>query len=207
MWPANATLQPVHFCAFQIDCLYTFGEKLEKKHRLPDLSCFYLEDSFAAVSMGWQEKGISIEIEPKKRTKSLAYLEGLMVDLFLDTRDVKTAGYPTRFCHHFCLSPRGTPDHSWHIHELTHFRGEDKHELCDPDLCRVETPLVGSSRVIAIFLPSEALHGYDPLQFARSGFTYRISRKGGKRQYFSADDADFVIAAQPSLWASVQYIR
>jgi hypothetical protein len=54
-----------------------------------------------------------------------------------------------------------------------------------------------------IFIPSQALYGYDVKQFDRLGFTYRINRTGGKPQHFSVNSQDYQIEQQPSLWSSI----
>jgi hypothetical protein len=49
--------------------------------------------------------------------------------------------------------------------EMTKFRGEDSHPLCDPKLLQVETVFTKKSYEMKIFIESEALYGFDPLSF------------------------------------------
>ena len=85
--------------------------------------------------------------------------------------------------------------------EATRFRTEDAHELCDSSTLEIQKTKKGK---FEIFIPAACLHGYDPTQFSRLGFSYRINRMGQGGQVFSANDEDFKIEQQPSLWASLE---
>lgn len=182
-------------------------EKLEKKHLLPDLSSFHGHPSFAEVSLGWDRGGLYVLVNVKGNFDHPGFPDLIgsdSIELFFDTRDVKTTGFTNRFSHHFFFLPEPIEVNSEWIQagELTHFRTEDRHELCDPASLKIEK----KKGIIKIFIPSESLHGYDPTQFGRLGFTYRINRKNGSKQNFSASDADFSIESQPSLWSSLKLI-
>ncbi len=103
---------------------------------------------------------------------------GDSVELFFDTRDVKTSGFNTKFCHHFYFLPEAIENEGEAIQagEATRFRTEDVHELCSPQLLEVKTTKGGKEVKMDIFIPKECLHGYDPSLFERLGFTYRINR-------------------------------
>lgn len=205
-------LEPVHFFAIQVECHYLDTVSLEKKHLLPDLASFYDTSSFAEVALGWHESGIYARIKVKGRFDEPEFPNfsaGDSVELFFDTRDVKTTGYTTRFCHHFYFLPVPVkPDGEAIVGgEATHFRTDDVHPLCSPTQLQVESSVQKKEVIMNIFIPSECLHGYDSSQFGRLGFTYRINRVDGSRQYFSASGADFTIESQPSLWASLKLIK
>lgn len=134
---------------------------------------------------------------------------GDSVELFFDTRDVKTSGFNTKFCHHFYFLPEAIENEGEAIQagEATRFRTEDVHELCSPQLLEVKTTKGGKEVKMDIFIPKECLHGYDPSLFERLGFTYRINRASGSHQFFTANGEDFTIEQQPSLWASIKLIK
>jgi hypothetical protein len=211
MFEELVPLEPVHFFALHIGCHQMKGEQLEKKHLFPTLSSFYKAPPFATLSLGWQERGIfcAVQIEGAFDRPSFPhFVEGDSVELFFDTRDVKTTGYTTRFCHHFYFLPYKVADEEVpQAGEITRFRTEDLHELCDPALLQVETIRLKKGSLMKIFIPSESLHGYDPLLFDRLGFTYRINRIGGFSQNFSASGSDFAIESYPSVWASLKLIK
>jgi hypothetical protein len=205
------SLTPVHFFALSTDCHY-----LSKKDRAPSFSTHLLpstsrlchEYSFAKVAMGWHEEGLAfhIHVDQAYTESTFPNLEkGDSVELFIDTRDLKSAGFNTRFCHHFYFLPKPIDDHSHG--EITHFRTEDSHPLCDPQQLQVQTAIAYSSYTLKIFIPSQCLYGYDPRQFDRIGFTYRINRCGGHSQHFSVVSQEYQVDQQPSLWSSIKLVK
>lgn len=196
-------LAPIDFIQIQFDCHY--GKQFGSKHRLPDLSGWNAEENFAILSLSWHEEGLNLLVLIEgafDQPDFPDFQRGDSIELFFDTRDVKSSGFNTRFCHHFYFLPlpveyQGEPIQAG---EATHFRTEERHELCDPALLQIKKVKKGR---FEIFIPSETLHGYDPSQFNRLGFTYRINRIDGSSQCFSANDRDFAIEQQPALWASL----
>ncbi|MBS0629707.1 MAG: hypothetical protein JSS30_05720 [Verrucomicrobia bacterium] len=184
---------PIDFFNTQIDLHEVEKGELKKKHLLPDFSDLLAEDHFADVSMGWEQKGLHFAIEVH-----YPFAEGDGVELFIDTRDLKTAGFVTRFCHHFLIE--GTT-----AQEITTFRTDDKHELCNSSLIEVKGNFPKKNYSLHIFIPAECLHGYDPTSFDRLGFAYRINRDEGNRQHFSLSSDYFAIEKEPSLWSSLLF--
>lgn len=200
-------LTPVHFFRIQADCRY--GKPLSRKSALPDLSSLNGQSLFAHLLMGWSEEGIHLHIETDVKFNEPDFphfREADSFEFFIDTRDVKTSGFNTRFCHHFFFLPEPVQNNGDSIQagEITRFRTEDAHSLCDSEKLQIKR---SGRKEFEIFIPSECLHGYDPSQFNRMGFTYRINRKNNASQYFSAHDEDFSIEQQPSLWASLALIK
>lgn len=201
-------LSPMHFFALSLSCFQIKDKELSKKHILPDLSDLHQIHPFAEVAMGWSEEGILIHVMQKKRIFSVHFPDfhlGDAMEIFLDTRDVKTTGYNTRFCHHFCFLPEA-PQEGIQSREITHFRGEETRELCDPNLLEVQTLHHKGNSITKIYIPKEALYGYEPLLFQRIGFTYRILHQDGKIQDFSCNSKELPIEQQPSVWASLKLI-
>lgn len=201
-------LTPINFFAIGWDC-----QKLPTKkstlsfstHSLPDTSDLCQDYPFAQVAMGWHPDGLAFSVQVDQPFSKSVFPEiqkGDSVELMIDTRDLKSAGFNTRFCHHFYFLPQIAEDHL--CGEITHFRTEDQHPLCDPQHLACKTQLNGRNYKMTIFIPSDCLFGYEPNQFDRLGFTYRINRVGGKPQHFSVSSHDFQIDQQPSLWASVK---
>lgn len=205
------SLNPIHFFAVSCDCKY-----LPPKEHFPSRSQYALpstqpltgEAAFAKVSMGWNEEGIGLQIEVNHPATHASYPKvegGDSVELFFDTRDLKTAGFNTRFCHHFFFLPEAVEGIV--AGEKTHFRTEDSHPLCDPKELECKADLKKKAYTLKIFIPSSCLHGYDPKQFDRLGFTYRINRYGRDPQHFSVLTKEYQIDQQPSLWGSVKLIK
>lgn len=211
-------ITPVNFFQINADCRYlprgkgdafpVLKERLADKYLLPDTSRFCSEDSFADVSMGWNEEGLEFFVSVRSPFRRAYYPSvelGDSVELFIDTRDVKTAGFNTRFCHHFYFLAEGIEGN--HAGEITRFRTEDTHPLCDSNDLKVKSLVRPSSHAINIFIPSHCLYGYDPAQFNRLGFSYRVNRSEGFPQHFSVVSEDFAVEQQPSLWASLKLVR
>lgn len=215
MFDENATpLSPINFFQISLDC-YSIKENssfpqlksIQKKYTLPDTSGLCGDEAFAKIAMGWNSEGIEICVEADTYHPEVRYPEiaqGDSVEIFIDTRDVKTSGFNTRFCHHFFFLPESIEGHM--AGELTHFRTEDAHELCDPKLLKVESQVKKNWYLMHIFIPAHCLNGYEPSQFNRMGFSYRINRRHGAPQHFSAVSSEYQINQQPSLWASVRLI-
>lgn len=206
------SLTPIHFFAISGDCHYWSQKKGSfpsfSTHVLPNTSRLCDEYAFARLAMGWHEEGIFFHLEvdqPYVRTSFPNLERGDSIELMIDTRDVKSAGFNTRFCHHFYFLPAAIEEQQ--CGEITHFRTEDRHPLCDPQLLQCQAELGTKNYRMKIFIPTQCLYGYDPKQFDRLGFTYRINRVGGKPQHFSVVSSDYQIEQQPSLWGSLRLIQ
>ncbi len=204
------SLNPVHFFAISCDCLRLVKKDQEppfRTHSLPSTSKLTQDYPFAKMAMGWHEDGLAFSImvdQPFIRSHLPDVTRGDSIELFIDTRDLKSAGFNTRFCHHFFFLPE--PIEGEQKGEITHFRTEDSHPLCDPQLLECKTQLGKKDYKIKIFIPSQCLYGYDPKQFDRIGFTYRINRTSGHPQHFSVVSQEYQVDQQPSLWASIKLI-
>lgn len=177
------------------------------RYLLPDTHLLCNEAHFANVYMGWDKRGLAFKVVVKKGVQKVSYpdvADGDSVELFLDTRDVKTAGFNTRFCHHFFFLPESIEGQQ--AGEITHFRTDDTHPLCDSNDLKVSSKQKEGEYVMQIFIPNSCLYGYDVDQFDRLGFTYRINRPGGegKAQHFSVVSEEYQIDQQPSLWSSLK---
>jgi hypothetical protein len=211
------TLSPVNFFQISADCCYLPQTKKTfplltpqnyQKYLLPNTSALCSQEYFADVALGWNQEGIEAFISIKRQYQQSYYPEvaaGDSVELFFDTRDVKTSGNNTRFCHHFFFLPESVEGHF--AGEMTRFRTEDTHELCDAHELKVKAQLKENGYIMQIFIPSQCLVGYDPDQFDRLGFTYRINRSVGDAQHFSVTSDDYQLEQQPSLWSSLRLVK
>lgn len=205
------SLAPIGFVALSADCCYYSQNRKSRmgaRYALPNTSALCGEDAFAQVSIGWSEEGISVDVQVSKPYEEGFFPEvqrGDSIELFFDTRDLKTAGFNTRFCHHFYFL--GQPLDGRLGGEITRFRTEDVHEWCDPTALQIKPHLGRKDYSIEIFIPAHCLQGYAPDQFDRLGFTYRINRVMESPQHFSVSSSDYNIDQQPSLWSSLRLVR
>lgn len=208
-------ITPVNFFQFAAD-VHTLpkgktfpriSEKELSKFLLPDLSFLLGEEYFADVAMGWSEDGIECAVKVNQPFTECAYpliRKGDSFELFIDTRNIKTSGFNTRFCHHFFFLPESTD--GIQAGELTRFRTEDAHELCDGNDLQICSFLKKDRYMLHCFIPKECLTGFDPLQFPRLGASYRINRPGNSPQHFSATGEDYSFEQLPSLWAEIRLV-
>lgn len=214
-----AALKPVNFFQLQLDCrkLPSAGKKMNGEFRISERNLdeyslpttgFLTKDLvFAEVALGWSIEGIEAYIKvgcPFIKACYPQVASGDSVELFIDTRDIKTSGYNTRFCHHFFFFPEALEGKR--AGELTRFRSEDAHDLCDPDELKVKAALKKDQYTLQAYIPASCLHGYDPEQYQYLGFTYRINH-GGRSQHFSVVSDEFRLEQQPSLWGSLKLIK
>jgi hypothetical protein len=205
------SLYPLHFFALSSDCHYLSSRKQIPSlstHRLPSTQDLTNEEVFADVAMGWHEEGIGLYIQvhqPFQRSSYPHIDRGDSVELFFDTRDLKSAGFNTRFCHHFFFLPKMVEGVC--KGEKTHFRTEDRHPLAESHLLDCQVCVRKRDYTFTIFIPTDCLHGYDPKQFDRLGFTYRMNRSGNPSQHFAVLSEEYTVDQHPSLWASLQLVK
>ncbi len=203
------SLSPVQFFGVTCECLYTRNAlKAEKNHLLPSLSDMLAEECFAQVYAGWNMQKLSflvISKIPLQEVNAADFRKGDSIEIFIDTRDLKTKNSISRFCHHFLFFPAQVQN--FHGREITRFHGDDVHRLCHPEDLQVSVSLEKTGYSTAIEIPSACLHGYDPLSFNRLGFTYRINRSQGAPQYFAVTSEEYVIEQHPSTWGTLQLIK
>jgi hypothetical protein len=209
---AYPPLAPLEFFSLEGRILYSksapSSKLMKRSFLLPDTSEWLAEERFADVALAWNEEGIFVDVFVEQAFEEAAYpryFEGDAVELFFDTRDLKTAGFATRFCHQFVFLPQ--PVQGIQAQEITHFRTEDTHPLCDAAELQVNTEIESKKYAMQIFIPASCLHGYDPATFDRIGMTYRIHRFKGSPQHFALSSQHFSLEQHPRLWASFKLVK
>lgn len=192
-------ISPAQFFAISWNCPKTESLKKSKKYCLPSTTHLFSEMEFSELYMGWSQEQISMIVEVSGRS------DEDIVDLFFDTRDLKTKSTITKFCHHFRFTPER--EEGYFGHEMTYFQGDDSHPLAFSKDLQIEVKSNSRSYQLKIELPSFCLFGYDPEQFPRMGFTYRIGRGSLPAQHFSVSDDEFSVEKNPSLWGTINLIK
>lgn len=202
-------LSPVQFFGLSCDCLYAkHSLKSDKAHLLPSTADMLGEDQFADVYTSWNVDKISFYISscvPFQNAGDGDFRKGDSVELFIDTRDLKTKGVVSRFCHHFVFFP--VQVQNFYGREVTRFRGEDIHRHCHPEDLQVVPDLDDDSYNLLIEIPSACLHGFDPLSFPRIGFTYRINRTDAPPQHFAVSSEEYAIEQHPATWGTLKLVK
>lgn len=199
-------LDPLDF--FTLSSALYYADSLPKQKRsfrIGDTSFLTGEDPFASVHGCWNQGGLCFEIDvdvPFQKALYPRFRDGDSIELFLDTRDRKSSGFPTRFSHHFLILPQAVDEISHR--EITRLHAEETRPLCDPSEIEVSRNFGRSDYSIRITIGRNALHGYDPATFSRLGFTYRINRFGGEPLHFAVSSEKTAVERLPSLWGTLQ---
>ncbi|MES2273297.1 MAG: hypothetical protein V4487_03815 [Chlamydiota bacterium] len=201
-------LSPIQFFGLSASC-FSIKDKWRphKDYLLPETSELLSEEHFADVFAGWNREKLAFYVSvsrPFQKIGESDFRKGDSVELFIDTRDLKTKGVVSRFCHHFVFFPVETQN--FYGREITRFRNEDTHRLCHPEDLQVTPDLDDESYRLTIEIPSHCLHGYDPVSFPRIGFTYRINRFEGPPQHFAVSSEEYVIEQHPATWGTLKLI-
>ncbi len=203
------SLSPVQFFGVTADCLSVKGKlKAEKDYLLPSTSDLLGEESFADVYAGWNVDKLAFQFlvhAPFQKIGEGDFRRGDSIELFIDTRDMKTKATISKFCHHFVFFPEITQN--FYGREVTRFRSDDMHKLCHPEDLQIVPKIGDDSYSLSIEIPSHCLYGYDPLSFSRLGFTYRINRFGSTAQHFAVSSEEYTIELHPATWGTLKLQR
>lgn len=178
----------------------------KKKTLLPQPLLEKGEKQFVKVFGSWEEEGLYFTFEIQTPSVDVSYPDyqkGDSIELFLDTRDRKDQNFVHRFVHHFVFFPFPNRDH--YAKEVTRFRSDDMHPLCDPTLIDLTSQIKKEGYHLSVFLPAAILYGYDPMRFEKIGFNYRINTSMGMQQYFALTNDEYRLEQSPSLWASMVF--
>ena len=203
------SLSPVQFFGITSECYYIRGGlKPDKSFLLPSTSDLLGEEPFADIYSAWNVEKIAFYFSvrvPFQKIGEGDFRKGDSVEIFLDTRDLKTKGTVSRFCHHFVFFP--AQSQNFYGREITRFRSDDMHRLCHPEDLHVIPHVDEHSYRLSIEIPAHCLHGYDPLSFSRIGFTYRINRTAGPSQHFAVSSDEYAIEQHPATWGTLKLLR
>lgn len=187
---------------------FQVSKKIKKKvgrlSYLPDTSGLLNEEMFARVALTWNMGGLTLYVQVKKELEASFYpnyREGDSLEFFFDTRNLKKSQSIHRFCHHFVFLPEEF--NGIEVREVTVFRPDEVRELADPNLFVIEVAVSRHSYDMEIHIPKEVLYGYEPSEFDRLGFAYRINRYQGDPQHFSVSSRFFSLEKHPDLWATL----
>ena len=180
-----------------------------ERHKLPDLGGLEGADSFAEVYLGWRDEGLYIgvdvqgkaglKVEPKRP------LKGDGIQVWVDTRDVRDAHRASRFCHHFFFLPGGGRRKGAAAGQVRIRRARSQGKPCEPQAITVVSKIRSSGYRLSAHLPADVLHGFDPEDNTRIGFTYRIADSFLGLQSWAAEDP-LPVSYDPSLWGTLQLV-
>jgi hypothetical protein len=186
---------------------------LTESHRLPDLGKLDAAPSFAELRLAWNERGLGIFVEVRGKAQPLQcdprapdLSDGLQV--WIDTRNTQNIHRAGRFCHHFCLLPRGAGrDQTEPLAvQLPIARAKELTRLANPKDTRLSATVAKDGYSLEAWISAAALQGYDPAAQARLGFYYAVRDSELGEQTLGAG-GEFPFAFDPSLWGTVELVR
>lgn len=210
MFEEVPSLCPAQFFSISADALFLSKGilKKEKRYLLPSTADFLDEESFADVYAAWNFDKLMFFVDVKAAFQGMNESDltrGDTVELFLDTRDLKTKGAISKFCHHFIFFAAALQ--GFYGRECTRFRGDDIHPLCHPEDLIVTPTVKGNGYTLNIEIPASCLSGFDPMSFSRLGFTYRINRTNGPSQHFAVSSDEHAIEQHPATWGTLKLVK
>jgi hypothetical protein len=175
---------------------------------LPGTAALEGRDPWAEVRVAWNPGGLAVAVEATRRAGTIRHdpeaSEG--VEVWVDTRDTRTIHRASRFCHRFLavLAPRGRAT----ALDVAVAQKTIHRALADAPSCRPEAIPARAERLrggwrLELFLPAEALHGFDPETNRRLGFCYRAIDPDGADQFLGAG-REFPVGEDPSLWSTLE---
>jgi hypothetical protein len=181
-------------------------DKFTQDNLLPDFSGMNFSERFADVYMAWDDENLYFQFVVETPFQGSEYPEFLRTDaieLFVHTRADSLSRYLNKFSHHFLFFPievngiKGM--------EITKFRGEDRHELCLPNMLSIESSIETKQYTLRVELPKVVLFGYDHSVSPSLRIDYRIHRYQNEPQYFFFDSKK-ISEHHLGLWPKIQLI-
>jgi len=178
---------------------------------LPDTAALEGSPSWAVVRAAWNPSGLAIAVEVTGKLGPIARdptgtVAGEGVQLWIDTRDTRTIHRATRFCHRFSFTLQSS-SHSLSIATTQKpiARALADAPMADLKLIEIRVDLIAGGWRIELFLPAEALNGFDPETNRRLGFAYQVTDLERDDRFLTVG-RDFPIGEDPSLWATLELV-
>lgn len=199
---------PSLFYEFQLECKRHQEEPfrlLRDDFLLPPLGKLWNEEIFAKAYMAWSETALYFTFVVESSPWQVFYPQvsrGDSIELFVDTKNLKSARLATRFCHHFFFLPERIE--GLVTGEITHFRTEDTHPLCNPDDIEYKVTHTKKGYRADFVLTERCLVGFQPTEGACIGLSYRVNRFNGSPQHFAPSSLRLPLDQCPYLWPEVR---
>lgn len=166
--------------------------------------------AWADVRVAWNPEGLAIAVEAttrmgaKPREDRPEGMDGLQI--WVDTRDARTNSRATRFCHRFVarlegLGTRGALGVA--VEQRPIARAITDASICRPEALQSRAERLRGGWRIELFLPAEALHGFDSETNRRLGFAYQVTDPDREDQFLGVG-REFPVGENPSLWSTLE---
>ncbi|MGD9857013.1 MAG: hypothetical protein AB7U20_18850 [Planctomycetaceae bacterium] len=183
---------------------------LPEEYRLPSLAGLAGRTDFGEIRIAWNERGVGIGVRvtgkshpPVSDPESLGETDGLRI--WIDTRCTQSVHRAGRFCHQFEFLPVGGGDDGmqpvsalWPV-----ARANEDSPPYDSDLLPILSEINDEGYTLEAWLPADSLHGFDPAQQPRMGFSYALHDAELGLQCLSLGP-EFPFPSDPSLWCTLE---
>lgn len=185
---------------------------LPESHRLPDFTSLDGKPSWLDARAAWNNRGLAFQFEVRGKQGAVVashtpaeYADG--VQLWIDTRDARDVHRATKFCHRYFLSfESNVPTNlDMKVQLLKIHRAAGDPSGVRSEAVRVQGLALRGGWIVRVFLPSAALHGYDPETNRRLGFTYQVTDATCPPRWLTVG-GEFPVAEDPSLWATLELV-
>ncbi len=216
----TAPLLPARFLfRFSVPCRYrnplwtADGARLDESYRLVSLPALEERASWADVRAAWSEAGLAFAVEVRGKQQAPWCRDSRVEDsdglrLWIDTRDVHNVHRATRFCQHFIALPGGAGKRLDQpvVEPAPINRARELPPPVKPSLLHARSERLKDGYRLEVFLPAEALAGFDPAEHPQLGFTYAVIDRELGEQSFSVG-SPMPYHEDPSLWATLELVK
>lgn len=192
--------------------------ELDASCALPTTAPLDGKAAWADVRVAWNPQGLAIQVESKKGAVAAtsapageadeAVQPGLQV--WIDTRDTRTVSRATRFCHRFSArllrgvhGKGGRSALGVEVVQRPIARAVADAPLCRPEILQARAERLKQGWRLELFLPAEALQGFDPETNRRLGFAYQVTDHDREDQFLGVG-REFPVGENPSLWTTLE---
>ncbi|HLA84356.1 MAG TPA: hypothetical protein VJL29_06155 [Thermoguttaceae bacterium] len=216
---SSPLLPPRSLFRFSIPCRHgasiwtAKGTSLGPECALPNFAELEQPGAVPEVRVGWNASGLALRFEIHGKRQDL-WCRAKMPDesdgvqIWLDTRDVKTVHRAGRFCHRlFFLPGGGGRDQSQPVAgTLPISRAKELHAPIHESQLKVLSQKRAGGYILHICISADALTGFDPDEHPRLGFTYAVfDRELGEHTLAAGGETAY--REDPSLWATLELMR
>ena len=183
---------------------------LAKKYALDTLQTLDRFTPFATLTLGWHPEGLQVgcRVEGKKEALLCNVDKPDSSDrlqLWIDTRNTPGVHRANRFCHQITILPTGGGKQKNQpiVQQVEIARCREKSPLAASDRFWANTTIEKSGYELSLWIPADALNGYDPEESPVCGFFYEVRDREQGLQTLSVGE-EFPYASDPSLWHSIE---
>ena len=185
---------------------------LDESCSLPEISALDDKPPWADVRVAWNPGGLAIQVETAKSTASAPIATGEEAEgmhglqVWVDTRDTRNVSRATRFCHRFSArlvrgKARSPLDDA--VMQRPIARAVSDAPICRPEILAARAERLKQGWRIELFIPAEALQGFDPETNRRLGFAYQVTDHDREDQFLGVG-REFPVGENPSLWTTLE---